>query len=96
MALVMHHWAHHGCQVGHARTEFVGRRIAFPAERDGFGGGVTAVCVGHEVETGLPRLAGRGEVAVAVGKETAQWPAWFSGRNLEGDDLPEVVSFPPP
>jgi hypothetical protein len=56
---------HHGCQVGHARAEFVGRGVAFPAERGGFGGGVAAACVRHDAETGLPRPAGRGEVAVA-------------------------------
>ena len=65
MASVIPRWVHHGCQVGHARAQFVGRRVAFPAERGGLGIGVAAAWVGYDAETGLPRPTGGGEVTVA-------------------------------
>ena len=44
---------HHGHQVGHACAEFIGRRTAFPAERDGLRCQLVVGCMRYEAKTGL-------------------------------------------
>lgn len=83
---------HHGCQVGHTCTELVGRWMAFPAERSGFGGGVMTAWVRHDAKTGLPRPSWGREVAIAPAEHAeGGGVGWAEGVEV-GE---EVAEWPP-